>query len=63
MPTTMQASRIQPKRKRAQVTYYESDSNDSDAEASDASSVEDSHSAKVRRILTASAQRSSHLII
>lgn len=53
MPTTMQAARIQPKRKRAQVTYYESDSSESDAEVSYALSVVNSSSAKVRRVLIA----------
>ncbi len=58
MPTTMQAARIQPKRKRAQVIYYESDSNESDAEVSDVSSVRDNFPAKVRHVLTAIGCRS-----
>jgi len=48
----MQAARIQPKRKRAEVKYYESDTSDSDAEGFAASSVEDIIPAKVRSILT-----------
>lgn len=47
MPTTMQATRVQPKRKRAEISYIESDSEFSDGEASNASSLEDVVPAKV----------------
>lgn len=48
MPATMQATRTQPKRKRAEVIYYESPSDDSDADVSDVSATESHRPAKVR---------------